>query len=205
MTQQSLAEKINALLPQTQCRLCGYNGCKPYAEAMAKGETTINKCHTGGIETLKALGDLLQIDPTPFTEEVKAQATPAQIAVIREEECIGCTKCIQACPVDAIIGAAKQMHVIVARDCTGCELCLWPCPVDCIDMVAITEPSEPQKKLNAARWRERYEARNVRLARLTEEERDKHLQQKQQEESPQKTVEKRRQFIAEALERTSKK
>ena len=205
MPENSLTHKIDALLPQTQCRLCGYNGCKPYAAAMAKGETPISKCQPGGVETLHALGDLLGIDPAPYEAEVKAQTKSAQIVVIREDECIGCMKCIRACPVDAIIGAAKQMHVVIASDCTGCELCIRPCPVDCIDIISIAEPSEPQKQMNAERWRARYEARTERLARIKQQEKEKHLEQKKNSDSRQETIENRRKFIAEAIERTQKK
>lgn len=130
-----LAERIDALLPQTQCGQCGYPGCKPYAEAIAKGEEPINKCVPGGTTTVIALANLLGRDPEPVSAE--GPEKPKAIAVIDEEECIGCTLCIQACPVDAIMGAAKQLHAVIASECTGCELCLKPCPVECILMVPI--------------------------------------------------------------------
>jgi electron transport complex protein RnfB len=138
-----LVEKIDAVLPQTQCGQCGYPGCKPYAEAIAKGEADINLCPPGGAEGIERLAELLGVEPKPLGEglEVKAKA----IAIIDESTCIGCTLCIQACPVDAIVGAAKQMHVIVAEQCTGCELCLPPCPVDCIHMVTETENTQTWK------------------------------------------------------------
>ncbi len=132
-----LVEKIDAILPQTQCGQCGFPGCKPYAEAISKGEADINKCPPGGVDGIKRLADLLGVDPKPLGEGLEPK--PKSVAIIDEDICIGCTLCIQACPVDAIIGAAKQMHVIIADQCTGCELCLPPCPVDCIHMEVITE------------------------------------------------------------------
>ena len=125
-----LVEKIEAILPQTQCGQCGYPGCKPYAEAIAEGEAEINLCPPGGQEGVSKLADLLGREIKPLDAEEK----PKQVAIIDEETCIGCTLCIQVCPVDAIVGAAKQMHTIVASLCTGCELCIKPCPVECISM-----------------------------------------------------------------------
>ncbi|HBM83380.1 electron transport complex subunit RsxB [Haliea sp.] len=128
-----IADEINAILPQTQCGQCGFPGCRPYAEAIAGGEA-INKCPPGGESTIQALADLLDVEAPPLDEEHGEEKVKA-VAYIREDECIGCTKCIQACPVDAILGAAKQMHTVIASECTGCDLCVEPCPVDCIDMI----------------------------------------------------------------------
>lgn len=129
-----IADEINNILPQTQCGQCGYPGCRPYAEAIANGEA-INKCPPGGEAGIQALADLLDVEPIPLDSE-HGEAKPVKsVAFIREAECIGCTKCIQACPVDAILGAAKQMHTVIASECTGCDLCVEPCPVDCIDMI----------------------------------------------------------------------
>ncbi|MEK8088252.1 electron transport complex subunit RsxB [Thermithiobacillus plumbiphilus] len=125
-----LVEKIDALLPQTQCGQCGYPGCKPYAEAVAQGSADVNHCVPGGQTTMRSIADLLGVEPKDLAQEPK----PPSVAVIDENRCIGCTLCIQACPVDAIVGAAKQMHTVLARECTGCELCLEPCPVDCITL-----------------------------------------------------------------------
>ena len=133
-----LVEKIEAILPQTQCGQCGYPGCKPYAEAISNGEAEINQCPPGGDEGVRKLADLLGVEYKPLSEEHGVEKPP-QVAVIDEQTCIGCTLCIQACPVDAIVGAAKQMHTIVADLCTGCELCLPPCPVECISMKTIPE------------------------------------------------------------------
>ena len=128
-----VADQVEALLPQTQCGQCGYAGCHPYAEAIAAGEAPINKCPPGGEATMLALADLLGRDPVPLADAAAAEK-PKAVAWIDEQECIGCTLCLQACPVDAILGAAKQMHTVIAGECTGCELCLPPCPVECIHM-----------------------------------------------------------------------
>lgn len=136
-----ILDKIDAILPQTQCGQCSYPGCRPYAEAIANGEADINRCPPGGETVILALADLLGVDPKPLDEEV-GEEKPKTVAVIDEQTCIGCTLCIQACPVDAILGAAKQMHTVIERECTGCDLCLEPCPVDCIDMVEVeAEPA----------------------------------------------------------------
>lgn len=130
VTDQSIAARVNDLLPQTQCGQCGYAGCKPYAQAIAEGDA-INKCPPGGAATIAALAELLGVEPLPLDA---AEETLPRVAYIREAECIGCTKCIRACPVDAIVGAAKLMHTVIVDECTGCDLCLEPCPVDCIEM-----------------------------------------------------------------------
>jgi electron transport complex protein RnfB len=130
-----IADQVEALLPQTQCGQCSYPGCRPYAEAIANGEA-INKCPPGGEATIHALADLLDVEAIPLDAE-HGEENIKTVAYIREDECIGCTKCIQACPVDAILGAAKQMHTVIASECTGCDLCVEPCPVDCIDMLPL--------------------------------------------------------------------
>jgi electron transport complex protein RnfB len=139
-----LTGKINALLPQTQCGQCGYAGCKPYAEALAKGEAEINLCPPGGDEGVKKLAELLGRDFQPLSAETPSEKKTL-IAIIDEARCIGCTLCIQACPVDAILGAAKQMHTVITPFCTGCELCVPPCPVDCILMTSVPETPETWK------------------------------------------------------------
>ena len=133
-----LVDRIDAILPQTQCGQCGYPGCRPYATAIAKGEADINQCPPGGEGGMRALADLLGVEPKPLDAEF-GLPKPKSVAVIDENLCIGCTLCIQACPVDAILGAAKQMHTVIASECTGCELCVAPCPVDCISMQPIRE------------------------------------------------------------------
>ncbi len=131
-----VVDQINQLLPQTQCAQCGFPGCRPYAEAIASGEADINQCPPGGEAGITALADLLGRDAIPLNPE-NGQEKPKTVAIIDENVCIGCTLCIQACPVDAIMGATKQMHTVIASECTGCDLCLPPCPVDCIEMVVL--------------------------------------------------------------------
>lgn len=130
-----LVEQLDQLLPQTQCGQCGYPGCKPYAEAIANGDD-INKCPPGGESTIKQIADLMGVEAVPL-DEAHGEEDVKKVAYIREDECIGCTKCIQACPVDAIVGASKLMHTVIVDECTGCDLCVEPCPVDCIDMVPL--------------------------------------------------------------------
>ncbi|WLG99980.1 electron transport complex subunit RsxB [Pseudomonas beijingensis] len=176
----SLIQRIDALLPQTQCGKCGHPGCKPYAEGIAQGEP-INKCPPGGRETIAALAELMNI---PVLElDTSRGAAPAQIAFIREAECIGCTKCIQACPVDAIVGAAKLMHTVLIDECTGCDLCVAPCPVDCIEMrplptasvlpivggLAFSAAEQQARTAKRNHARRRFEQRNARLRREEEQ------------------------------------
>jgi Na+-translocating ferredoxin:NAD+ oxidoreductase subunit B len=165
-------EQVDELLPQTQCGLCGYGGCMPYAKALIAENAPINLCPPGGVKTLRALGELLQQDPSPYIPDMEQKAIPKQLAIIREALCIGCTKCIQACPVDAIIGTAKQMHTIITADCTGCELCIPPCPVDCIDIITVNRieieieiETDTAEKTRANDSRNRFNARQLRLAR----------------------------------------
>lgn len=132
----SVVENITALLPQTQCGQCNYPGCRPYAEAIAAGEAPINQCPPGGETTIQALATLLGKEVVPLNPEHGTEAAPT-VAYIHEDLCIGCKKCILACPVDAIVGAPKLMHTVIASECTGCDLCVEPCPVDCIEMVEI--------------------------------------------------------------------
>lgn len=171
----SLIQRIDALLPQTQCGKCGHPGCKPYAQGIVDGEP-INKCPPGGEETIAALAELLKI---PVLElDISRGQAPPQIAFIREAECIGCTKCIQACPVDAIVGAAKLMHTVLIDECTGCDLCVAPCPVDCIEMhplpantipvvggLAFDLEEQRARAIKRDHARQRFERRNQRLLR----------------------------------------
>lgn len=171
----SLLQRIDALLPQTQCGKCGHPGCKPYAQGIVDGEP-INKCPPGGEETIAALAELLKI---PVLElDISRGPAPPQVAFIREAECIGCTKCIQACPVDAIVGAAKLMHTVLIDECTGCDLCVAPCPVDCIEMhplpantipvvggLAFDLEEQRARAIKRDHARQRFERRNQRLLR----------------------------------------
>jgi len=140
-----VVDKIDALLPQTQCGQCTFAGCRPYAEAIANGEAEINQCPPGGETTILALADLLGVEAKPLNDEHGEEKMAATVAIIDEQVCIGCTLCIQACPVDAILGAAKQMHTVIEAECTGCDLCVPPCPVDCIDMITVKENLETWK------------------------------------------------------------
>lgn len=131
-----VVERIDALLPQTQCGQCGFPGCRPYAEAISKDEADINQCPPGGDAGIQALANLLGRDPKPLNPE-NGEEKAKTVVLIDESRCIGCTLCIQACPVDAIVGAAKLMHTVIEAECTGCDLCLPPCPVDCIDIIEV--------------------------------------------------------------------
>jgi len=157
----ALAERIDAALPQTQCTRCGYDACRPYAEAISRGETDINRCPPGGPKTIVALASIAGRAPRPLDAACGTHAA-LTVAIIDESRCIGCTLCIDACPVDAIIGAAKRMHAILPSLCSGCELCIAPCPVDCIQMLDAGRRWTPDDA-NAARARHR--AREQRLAR----------------------------------------
>lgn len=170
----SLAERINQLLPQTQCTKCGYQGCRPYAEAIAAGEA-INRCPPGGPQTITELANLTQRPWLALDAAIGAHQ-PQQLAVIREDECIGCTKCIQACPVDAIVGAAKRMHTVIASECTGCDLCVEPCPVDCIDMISISDDIAPPAREQAQYWQTRHEQHQQRLQREAAAQQQRRLQ-----------------------------
>lgn len=167
-------KEVDALLPQTQCGECSFSGCMPYAEALVQGLVTINKCPPGGEATVKALGQLLQINPEPYLAEAVENARAPSMAVINEAECIGCTKCIKACPVDAIIGSGKQMHAVIAHECTGCGLCVEPCPVDCIEMVDL---SEPDYVMDVARLR--HQAKQARVLRVEHEKQQAYREKRQ--------------------------
>jgi Na+-translocating ferredoxin:NAD+ oxidoreductase subunit B len=161
------ADDIDALLPQTQCTRCGYSGCRPYAEALVAGTANINQCPPGGAGTISALAQLLQRALLPLNP-LNGTEGPLLVAQIDEEVCIGCAKCLPPCPVDAIVGAQKQMHTVLAALCTGCELCVAPCPVDCIRMLPREQVAGPPAPC-AADNRERYAARNERLTRQASE------------------------------------
>lgn len=169
---QQLIEKIDAILPQTQCGKCGFPGCRPYAEAIAEGRADINQCPPGDWEGIQKLAELLGVQPKPLNTS-HGFPRPRAVAWIDERICIGCTFCIQSCPVDAIVGAAKQMHTVIAAECTGCELCIAPCPMDCISLIPVNEemnnpfnlPSDMVKKQVADRTRSRYQFRQQRLER----------------------------------------
>jgi electron transport complex protein RnfB len=160
-----LADRINDLLPQTQCTKCGYQGCLPYAQAIADKLAPINRCPPGGDAGIAKLASFLDVSVIPL-DTLCGEHQPLQVAVIDEQFCIGCTLCIQACPVDAILGANKFMHTVIATDCTGCDLCVAPCPVDCIAMVTV-EPTRLWTPADASLARKRFENRQARIADTT--------------------------------------
>jgi electron transport complex protein RnfB len=191
-----LPDSIDAILPQTQCTKCGYPSCRRYAEAVAAGEAEINQCPPGGEAGVHELAALLGRESKPLNPANGVEA-PRRVAVIDEARCIGCTLCIQACPVDAIVGAAKLMHTVVTELCSGCDLCVVPCPVDCIDMVpARGDDVWDRPRADAARTR--FERRDARLARERE---DRALRAKRAEPAP----EKKRAIIAAAIARARAK
>jgi Na+-translocating ferredoxin:NAD+ oxidoreductase subunit B len=164
-----LADQIEDLLPQTQCTKCGYPACRPYAEAIAEGKANYNQCPPGGMEGIVRIAALLGKPVIPLNP-ANGIERPRPVAVIDEDICIGCTLCIQACPVDAIVGAAKQMHTVVPALCTGCDLCVAPCPVDCIDMVEVTPgrtgwDAWSQEQADAARQRHQFHVFRLRRAK----------------------------------------
>jgi electron transport complex protein RnfB len=160
---QALSDRIDALLPQTQCTRCGYAACRPYAEAIARGEAGINRCPPGGAAGVERLARLLGRPAQPLDPSCGEEKQIESVARVVEADCIGCTKCIQACPVDAIVGAANLMHTVIESECDGCELCLPACPVDCIVMEP--RPQLPPPFARAAQFRGRFEMRQSRLAR----------------------------------------
>jgi electron transport complex protein RnfB len=176
MNLQTDPTTIDALLPQTQCTRCGYTGCRPYADAIAAGAAEINQCPPGGQATIEVLAQLTGRPALPLNP-LNGIEKPRDVAFILEEHCIGCTKCLPACPVDAILGANKRMHTVIAIECTGCELCIAPCPVDCIVMVPDTASSGvargPIDAIEAVHFRMRFEAHQAREARRKNEQADK--------------------------------
>lgn len=169
MSVAASVESLDALLPQTQCTRCGYPSCRDYAGAIASGDARINQCPPGGTETLLALAALTGRAAEPLNPDNGIEAAP-KVAFIDEERCIGCTKCLPPCPVDAIVGARQRMHTVVAELCTGCELCVAPCPVDCIIMVPLLARPLPSLALpDASDSRRRFEARNARSVRRAAE------------------------------------
>lgn len=204
---QQLIEEIDAVLPQTQCGKCGFPGCKPYASAIVAGRADINQCPPGDLEGIQKLAELLDVQPKPLNT---SHGFPKlrSVALIDESLCIGCTFCIQSCPVDAIVGAAKQMHTVIAAECTGCELCIAPCPMDCISLIPVKEemdnslnlPIDTIKKQAADKARARYQFRQQRLERDKQAD-NKRLKRKNivaSSEMIQTSAEKRKQAIVQA-------
>jgi len=164
-SKHTLTEQIDAVLPQIQCGQCGFDGCKPYANAIAQGRADINQCPPGDNAIIEKIAALLNIVPKPLNT-AHGHPKPKAVAVIDEALCIGCTFCLRACPVDAIVGAAKQMHTVISEECTGCERCIAPCPMDCISMQPLSGSVKPEIQIQSAnRARERYHFRLSRLER----------------------------------------
>jgi electron transport complex protein RnfB len=199
MSGSALAGEIDALLPQTQCTKCGYDACRPYAEAIAAGAADINQCPPGGAAGVRKLAALLRREAKLLNLAHGAERQRA-VALIDETRCIGCTLCIQACPVDAIVGAAKCMHTVVAELCTGCDLCLAPCPVDCIAMLPLPEAQAPWTRAMADAARARFQFRNLRLERERAE-RAERLARKAQEKLAQPMPDAKKAVILAAIER----
>ena len=200
-----IVEKIDSILPQTQCGQCSYTGCMPYANAISKGEAEINQCPPGGEIVIHALAELMGVEYKPLNESYGI-SKPKAVAFIDEDTCIGCTFCIQACPVDAILGAAKQMHTIIEKECTGCELCLAPCPVDCITMPEIKgviSDTIVNKEANIARERNNF--RILRLEREKKERAERNAKRKLQSNKKEKAklIEEKRAEIAAAVSRSN--
>jgi H+/Na+-translocating ferredoxin:NAD+ oxidoreductase subunit B len=195
----ALAERIDKLLPQTQCTKCGYPACRPYAEAIAGGEAEINQCPPGGDAAIRELAGLLGREVRPLNPRNGIEQ-PRRVALIDEVRCIGCTLCIQACPVDAIVGAPKLMHTVVTELCSGCDLCVAPCPVDCIDMVPATGADATWDRARADAARERFERRLARLARQRRESTER-LAARALRAKKDPTAEKKRAIIQAAIER----
>lgn len=197
MSQQSIKD-IDDILPQTQCQQCSFAGCLPYAKALHEGTTTIDRCAPGGIKTMESLAASLAIDPAPYYESTEQQYQPPSVAAIREAECIGCMKCINACPVDAIIGSGKVMHTVLTDICTGCNLCVEPCPMDCIDMLPA------QNIPPAAASRQRYNQRQYRLSREKIQSRKQFKQAKQVNQTATMDIADRKKAYIEAAIKRSK-
>lgn len=192
------AKEVDSILPQTQCEECDYKGCMPYAEAMISGEADIDLCPPGGTEVVIKLAELFKKDATPYLKKAVETFRKPAIAVIREEECIGCTKCIQACPVDAIIGTNKKMHTVFTADCTGCQLCVEPCPVDCIEI-----HEQEHAEFDKERSRNLFNTRNLRLQKIEEEKKQQYQQKKQLNQT--QDAKAKQAYILEAIKRKLEK
>jgi len=201
-----IVEIIDSILPQTQCTQCGYTGCKPYANAISKGEADINQCPPGGEKVIRAIAELMGVEYKPLDESYGI-SKPKAVAFIDEDTCIGCTFCIQACPVDAILGAAKQMHTIIEKECTGCELCLSPCPVDCITMPEIKEVisnNMANKEANIARERNNFRILRLEKEKIEHAERNAKRKLESNKKEKVKLIEEKRAEIAAKFSRSRK-
>ena len=205
MEANHIVEKIDSILPQTQCGQCSYTGCMPYANAISKGEAEINQCPPGGEIVIRALAELMDVRYKPLDESYGI-SKPKAVAFIDEDTCIGCTFCIQACPVDAILGAAKQMHTIIEKECTGCELCLAPCPVDCITMPEIKEiisDDIANKEADIARKRNNFRILRLEKEKIERAERNAKRKLESSKGEKEKLIEEKRVEIAAAVSRAN--
>jgi Na+-translocating ferredoxin:NAD+ oxidoreductase subunit B len=196
---QHLIKQVDSLLPQTQCELCTYKGCLPYAKAMVEDGESIDLCLPGGVRVLETLGEFFDKDVSLLKPEMVEKQKQASVVSVRESECIGCTKCIQACPVDAIVGAPKKMHTVITDACNGCELCIPPCPVDCIDIESVPPRLIDEELSLVAQSRQRFEARKQRIELQQQRERNQHLLAKKS--AGEKTAAARRKAIEEIMQR----
>lgn len=201
LDKNKLIEQIDAVLPQIQCGQCGFDGCKPYAAAIAEGHADIDQCPPGGDAGVAAIAAILHVAPKSLNTAYGHPKPPA-VAVIDEAQCIGCTFCLRACPVDAIIGAAKYMHTVLTELCTGCERCIAPCPMDCISMAPIAAPPTAearQKRADSAR--KRYHSRQLRLARNQQKQLPKRDEHEAATHSAEQATNKKKAAIQAAMER----
>ena len=206
---QELVKKIDAILPQTQCRKCGFSGCKPYAYAIVSGQADINQCPPGGNDGIRKIAALLGVSVKPLNSAFGI-TQPKMVALIDESHCIGCTFCLHACPVDAIVGAAKQMHTVIATECTGCELCIAPCPMDCIEMVLVKNTNIAHDSVELAnKARIRYQSKQQRLlpANNSDAKVSDSLQRQEKNQSPDKSAteseQRKKAIIQAAMERAA--
>lgn len=203
--QNQLTEQINDLLPQTQCQDCDYPGCLPYATALAAGSAPLDKCLPGGVRVMQLLGSALNQPVDHLIPAMQQKAKPNQRVQIDEALCIGCVKCIQACPVDAIIGSPKKMHTVLSDACTGCQLCIPPCPMDCIDIVIEPPRSAAAQQVAAQQARQRFEAKQQRESSNKLTRAQQHQQHLLKQSNRQQTVAARQQAIVAAIERARSK
>lgn len=200
MSIKDISKKIDNILPQTQCQMCEFPSCKDYADAVAANKAKINKCHPGGIKVLEAIAKITKQNPTAHNSIVTKQYKPPSTVVIDEAICIGCTKCITACPVDAIIGGPKKMHTVLPTECTGCDLCIPACPVDCIYPKSLQHIS-----YNPEHAKNRYTAKKNNNLILEQTSREKHLKNKLNTDTNSLTVAARKDAIKQALQRAQNK
>ena len=196
-------DEVNKLLPQTQCELCTYKGCLPYAQAMVEKGEALDLCLPGGVRVLRQLGALFQREVATLEAGMQEKQKGDSVVKIREAECIGCTKCITACPVDAIVGSGKLMHTVITDACNGCGLCLPPCPVDCIDVVELPRRTDLEQQQLANQSKTRYDNKGMRVVRQQQLAREKHQQAKTQ--LVKQSVSARKKAIEEAIGRVKKK